>query len=715
MCGIIGFFNAPDAGKAVMKGLHLLKERGKDGFGIAHEETSPEGADILVHYSEKLEGLEIKETRNALGHSLHAMVGMVHQPIQGKKGLITANCEIYNWKSVAEKHGFRPDNDADALLKLLDKEGIEDLDSILKELSGVYAFAYWVDGKVILARDILGIKPLWFSLSRGLAFASEKKALIALGCDDAKELNPREILRYDIGSGLGEFIHRPFFELGQPSAVTLKEASQAVLDLLTDSMSKRLPGQRFGILFSGGVDSSTLAMMAKRLGADFTCYTAVLDESHIVAEDLVYAEKAAAEHGFHHRVRKIRLDEVPELIRKVVPLIEDSNVVKVGVALTFYAACELAKEDGVRVIFSGLGSEEIFAGYDRHRKSPDVNKECLSGLMKLYERDTYRDDVVTMSQNIELRLPFLDLDLVNYSLKLPARLKLDESRDKIVLREVAKQLGLRHEFADRKKRAAQYGSRFDKAIERLARRERKQKSEYLKSYYAPPNLRLGVLFSGGKDSCYAMHVMQKQNYKIECLITMLSENKASYMFHTPNVNLAALQAEAMGIPIIEHKTKGRKEQELEDLEDALSRAKLLHRIEGVVTGALFSEYQRSRVEKVCDKLGLKIFSPLWHMDQEQLLRQIVEEGFEVVLSSIAAFGLDQSFLGRRIDINFIQNLKTIHNMYHINMAGEGGEYESLVIDGPMFRKRIRIMQSEILVEDSCTANMVVSEAVLEDK
>jgi diphthine-ammonia ligase len=335
--------------------------------------------------------------------------------------------------------------------------------------------------------------------------------------------------------------------------------------------------------------------------------------------------------------------------------------------------------------------------------------------LKLYERDTYRDDVVTMNSNIELRLPFLDLTLVKYALRLPSHMKLNQDKDKIILRLAAKELGLKHEFADRKKRAAQYGSRFDKAIERLARRERKLKSEYLKSYYSPPNLRLGVLFSSGKDSCYALHLMQRQNYQISCLITMRSENSASYMFHTPNVELAKIQAEAMEIPLIEHRTKGRKEEELADLEYAIAKAKRLYHIEGIVTGALFSDYQRTRIERVADRLGLKVFSPLWHMDQEQLLRQIVASGFEVVLSSVAAFGLDQSWLGKRIDENFIQNLKTIHNMYKINMAGEGGEYESLVLDGPMFKKKIAIKKSDIEVEDTNTARMVVAEAELQDK
>jgi diphthine-ammonia ligase len=765
MCGIIGIFNSADAANACQKGLEVMKERGRDGYGMITGSMIFSKKPALFRKdlealkqlnesnnekdnesnAERVSELNTDKDTNCLAHCLHSMVNFVPEPIVGKRGVLAANCEIYNWQQLCKKYGFRAENDAEMILKLLDMKssaGTEEnpsqktlgsfhgsIQNILKELDGVYAFAYWCIGnegvpfcsgtnEVILARDILGIKPMWYSLSRGFAFASEKKDLAALGYKDIQELNPREVIIYNVKDNIASFETRPFFQIPQESRRKHSDIINDVQDLLVESVRKRLPHdpkERMGILFSGGVDSTTIAMICKMLGREFTCYTAVLDEPHMTAEDLVFAEKAAAEYGFELKVQRIKLEDVEPIIKKVAPLIEDTNVVKIGVALTFYAACELARQDGIKVIFSGLGSEEIFAGYERHKNAVDINKECLSGLLKLYERDTYRDDVVTMNNNIELRLPYLDQKLVEYALGIPHLLKINGEQNKIVLRHVAKDLGIKPEFADRKKRAAQYGSRFDKAIERLARRERKLKSEFLKKYYTPPNLKLGVLFSSGKDSAYAMHLMQRQNYEISCLITLRSENPASYMFHTPNIWMVELQAEAMGLPLVQQITKGNKEEELDDLEAALEVAVKRHKIEGVVTGALFSEYQRSRIEKVCDRLGLKIFSPLWHMDQELELRQIVGAGFEVVLSSIASFGLDQSWLGRKIDQNFVNNLKTIHNMYKINIAGEGGEYESLVLDGPMFKKKIVIEESEIEVEKTNTARMVVEKARLVDK
>ncbi|MFH1510456.1 MAG: diphthine--ammonia ligase, partial [Candidatus Woesearchaeota archaeon] len=372
------------------------------------------------------------------------------------------------------------------------------------------------------------------------------------------------------------------------------------------------------------------------------------------------------------------------------------------------------KKDGCRVIFSGLGSEELFAGYERHRNSLDINQECISGLLKMYERDLYRDDVVTMYNGLELRTPFLDTKLVDYSLKIPAGKKLG-SEDKLVLRSVARNIGIPEFISGRKKRAAQYGSNFLKGIDKLSRRSgHKTKSSYLSTFYPNRNLRLAALFSSGKDSCYAMHVMMRQNYEISCLVTLQSRNPDSFMFHSP-VGLAGLQAEAMGVPIILHETEGEKESELADLRKALEKAKDSHKVDGVVTGALFSNYQRERVEKVCDSLGLKVFHPLWHLNQESEMREIIDAGFRFILVKVAADGLDKSWLGREITHQDVDRLVSLNKKNKINIAFEGGEAESLVLDCPVFKKRILISKAEKLMSSVCDGLLDIKEAVLEGK
>ncbi len=703
MCGIVGVFNHEQAFERIITALAILKNRGKDGFGIT------DGRSIQCQRS--LELFKKINTKNILGHSLHAVVNTVPQPI-GKQGVLVANCEIYNWEELNKKYNFTAQNDADLLLSLLDSFGIHKLD----EIDGVYAFAYWNSDILTIARDILGEKPLWFAHSTdNFAFASEKKALERTEFIDIQELNPRQVLTYDIKHNTLKTTQRPFFEYLPEHEGSYEELKEKTKNLLHKSIQQRIPTQKFGLLFSGGIDSTYLAAYFKNNGYEFTCYTAVLD-SKTIPPDLEYSQKAAAELNLNVKVKKIKVEEIPPYLEKIVPLIEDSNVVKVGVALPFYIACGMAREDGCKVIFSGLGSEEIFAGYERHKNSSNINQECVAGLRKMYERDFYRDDVLTMDNNLELRLPFLDLSLVKYALKIPERYKFKEPHVKFILRDIALDNGLPEEFAFRKKTAAQYGSRFDSALGKLAKKNGfSSKSAYLRTFYPAHNLKLGVLFSSGKDSTYAAYIMKRQNYELACLISMRSSNPDSYMFQTASTEMIELQAEAMGLPIVIGVTEGEKEKELRDLEMTIKEAKEKYKLEGIVSGAVFSTYQRDRIETICDKLGLKIFAPLWHKPQIELLWELLQHGFEVVFSRVAAEGVDKSWLGAFLDEAKIKKLEKLNMEIGFHEAGEGGEFESLVLDCPLFQKKIRLEKVKIIEEDKHTATLIIEKARLEEK
>ena len=684
MCGIIGSFNRKDTIKVVRNGLKIMENRGKDGSDIYFKDNF------------------------ALGHCLHAIVGYVKQPIVNK-GVLVSNCEIYNWKELNKKYKLNAKNDSELLSLLLEKEKIED---VLKELDGVYAFGYLKDDKLILVRDLIGIKPLWFNFSDGFCFASEKKALK----DNVIELNPRKILIYDIKKNKIEFRERDFFKI-KPE---IKENKERILnrteELLIEAVKKRIPEKKFGLLFSGGIDSVVLALIFKKLNCKFTCYVAGIESKTMKeAEDVVYAIKTSKKLGLDLKIVKINENEVEDYLKRIVLLIEDSNVTKVGVALPFYVACEEARKDSCKVIFSGLGSEEIFAGYERHKKSRNVNEECLSGLIKMYERDLYRDDVVTMFNSLELRVPFLDKRLVEYVLRIPEKYKIRKDKTKLILRDIGVKLGLEKEISERKKKAAQYGSGFHKVLDKLSRKKGfRYISDYLRGFYREHNLKLGALVSSGKDSIYAMYVMMRQNYDVRCMITLKSKNKDSFMFHSP-VDMVKLQSESMGIPLMMGETKGEKEKELEDLKKVLEKVKEKYGIEGIVTGALFSNYQRERIEKVCDELGLKIFSPLWHMDQELEMRQIIEDGFRFIMVKVAAEGLDKKWLGKEIEQNDVDKLVKLNEKIGFNIAGEGGEFESLMIDGPIFKKRLRIEKSEVKEESKNVAELEIKQIKLVEK
>ncbi len=203
-------------------------------------------------------------------------------------------------------------------------------------------------------------------------------------------------------------------------------------------------------------------------------------------------------------------------------------------------------------------------------------------------------------------------------------------------------------------------------------------------------MKAAVLFSGGKDSCYSAYLAKKQGYELACLISIISENKESYMFHTPNIKLVKKQAKVIGLPLVKRKTKGKKEEELEDLEKAIKLAKDKDHINAVVSGALASNYQRLRIENICKKLNLESITPLWHKDELSYLWELVKSKFKVIITAIAAYPLDKSWLGREIDKKFIEEVKELKEKYKIHPAGEGGEFETFVLDCPLFKKPLEV-------------------------
>jgi diphthine-ammonia ligase len=196
-------------------------------------------------------------------------------------------------------------------------------------------------------------------------------------------------------------------------------------------------------------------------------------------------------------------------------------------------------------------------------------------------------------------------------------------------------------------------------------------------------MRLAVLFSGGKDSAAALFWAQQQHEPV-CLITIDSENKESYMFHTDKINEIPKLAKKIKLPLILKKTKGEKERELNDLKSAILEAKKKYKIEGVVSGALASEYQRQRVDKICQEIGIASFAPLWHKDPEQYVRELIDLGFKIEIVRVASEGLTEDWVGKYLDEKFFNKLLELNKKYGVHIAGEGGEYETLIISGPIF-------------------------------
>ncbi len=226
-------------------------------------------------------------------------------------------------------------------------------------------------------------------------------------------------------------------------------------------------------------------------------------------------------------------------------------------------------------------------------------------------------------------------------------------------------------------------------------------------------MKVGALFTGGKDSTYSAFLAGKEN-EVVCLMNMYSENKDSYMFHTVGDKLLEMQAGALSIPLERHKTEGVKEEELLDLRDFISDIKERYGIEGIVSGALASEYQYNRINAILEGLKLASITPLWHIDIEKYLNDLIKNGFHAMIVSVSADGLDESWLGKEIDSENLAKLINLSRKYRFNLGFEGGEAETAVLDGPNFKYRIKIEKSSI-VRDKGKAYLNIEKAVKVEK
>jgi diphthine-ammonia ligase len=199
-----------------------------------------------------------------------------------------------------------------------------------------------------------------------------------------------------------------------------------------------------------------------------------------------------------------------------------------------------------------------------------------------------------------------------------------------------------------------------------------------------------ALTSGGKDSILSCQKAIDSGKDLRYLVTARPKNRDSYMFHSANLDVVPVIAKVSGRKYVEILTEGEKEAELADLEAGLASLD----IEGVIAGAVASQYQADRVKAITDRLGLELFTPLWHMDTEELLREVAQR-MDARIIVTAAEGLDESFLGARIDEALIQRLKAVARVRRINLAGEGGEYESITLNAPFYSRPITFTSEEI--------------------
>ena len=190
-------------------------------------------------------------------------------------------------------------------------------------------------------------------------------------------------------------------------------------------------------------------------------------------------------------------------------------------------------------------------------------------------------------------------------------------------------------------------------------------------------------WSGGKDSCLAYWKAISQGLKVSHLLNCINQDSTKSMSHGLDRKLIALQAQAMGLPILQQKVTW--ETYEAGFKDALEKLKLKG-ITGLVTGDIYLQEHKDWIDRVCGESGVKAVLPLWEMDTAQLLTDFIQAGFKAIIVSVKAKLLGKEWLGRQVDSKLASELGQLT----IDVCGEGGEFHTFVYDGPSFKKPVKI-------------------------
>ena len=208
-------------------------------------------------------------------------------------------------------------------------------------------------------------------------------------------------------------------------------------------------------------------------------------------------------------------------------------------------------------------------------------------------------------------------------------------------------------------------------------------------------MKLAALFSGGKDSAYSIFKTKQDGNSIECIITIVPKSDESMLLHFPNVAITKLQSSIMDIPQIYVESDSINTKfETDLLLETLELAKKDFGIEGLVQGGILSEFQKNNFSQICEKLDLQLISPVWHIEEKQYMKNLLDDGFHFIITSVSADGLDDSWLGKEITYENLEILEKLSKKFGFNLNFEGGEAETLVLSCPLFSKKISIRKSK---------------------
>ena len=493
MCGIGGLIskNSTDILSLTKTMMISMNKRGPDGTGLfidkkLYQYESPEKINCNNSNS---------NTKLTLGHIRLAIVGdKTHiQPFQSCDGKLVMehNGEIYNYKQLKKRlqndHTFVSNTDSEIVIHLLEhyykENGFSNLlDAIKKtvaDIDGIYAIAIkdQDEDKIYLVRDRLGIRPLYYGQNNNIiGFASERKGLWQIGIREPTfSLLPGHcvILSDKISSPIK--IAEPSVNYSnKPTLTKLEDALSAYKKALYNSIKKRSQDlSRIGIIFSGGIDSVLVAKITKELVPNVTCYTSGIAGS----DDIKFSKVIADQLDLDLKINELNIKDIENMLPNILNIIETTNSTQAEVSIPIYGALKLAAKDGLRVVFTGQGADELFAGYPWYAQiygkygAKKLKEYMIQDLLLLYKETLEREDKLAMSNSIEMREPFLDSDIVRTATSIDLNLNLAGKNDifgKRVHRELAIQVGIPKHIAYREKQAAQHGAGIHGILSKIA-------------------------------------------------------------------------------------------------------------------------------------------------------------------------------------------------------------------------------------------------------
>jgi asparagine synthase (glutamine-hydrolysing) len=460
--------------KTAVTMLKMLKHKGAETFGLASPTT--------VITEKSIGDLQDKEPSSPIliGHVFsRILMSDKPQPIKLDNGTVVFEGRIYSLNMEFSSVEFVTE-------KL--NHNLENAEALIKDFEGGFAFAVAESGRLMAGRDSLGLYPLYYGENTNLAaLASERKALWKIGMKQAYSFPPGHIANVDKHG----FKFKPTKTLvhAKTKQTTMQDSTKKLSSLLKQSVKHRVSGlKEVAVAFSGGLDSSIIAFLAKKFGVDMHLISVSLKNQ----PEIEHAKKAAETLNLPLHIHLYSEKAVEEVLPKVLWLIEDANPVKTSIGIPVFWTAEEATKMGFKVMLAGQGADELFGGYKRYLNDylrygeEFVQKIIFDDIAGMYGKNFERDSKICSFHNVELRLPFATYQLAKFGASLPLQLKIESPNHmlrKTVLRKVAEDIGLPRFIVKKPKRAIQYATGVNKAIKKLAKKKGYSTREYLQKTF----------------------------------------------------------------------------------------------------------------------------------------------------------------------------------------------------------------------------------------